>query len=159
MNRQPSIAALLGLSLLPGVLASCERSDADAPPSLRLGRDECVGCGMIIADDRFAVAIIPGDEAHPDPLLFDDIGDMLAFEQEHPEVTVRRRYVHDLQTREWIDLNQGVIVRSEHLRSPMGYGLGAIRGGPDTSARAASLGFTIVTLEEARSVLAGSGGR
>lgn len=159
MIRPRSMHGIPVLTLLPVVLASCGRPDGDAAPTLRPGRDECVECGMIIADDRFAAAIIPGDAANPEPLLFDDIGDMFAFEQAHPEIAVRRRYVHDFQTRVWIDMSQSVIVRSEHLRSPMGYGLAAIHGGPDAETRAASFGAAVVPVEKAMRVKAGSGGR
>ena len=44
---------ILGAGLAAAsLLAGCDRAPLSGPPELRLGRDECVECGMIINDDR-----------------------------------------------------------------------------------------------------------
>jgi hypothetical protein len=55
MKRQ---ARLLTFSIALASIAACRTGELTGPPDLRLGRDECAGCGMIISDGRCASAML-----------------------------------------------------------------------------------------------------
>jgi copper chaperone NosL len=111
--------------LLLAMVASACGSSAPAeigPPEIVLGEDRCVECGMIISDLRFAAAAVTPEGAS---LLFDDIGDMLRYRTraELPEGTVY--FVHDYDSREWLEADSAFYVQSNRIHSPMGSGVAA----------------------------------
>ncbi len=114
--------------LVLGILAAgCgSRVDPNEPPEIVYGEDVCDQCNMIISDDRFAAAAVveeaPQDYAYR---LFDDIGDMLAYREEHPDLDFVRLWVHDYNTREWLDAATAAYVVAVEIRSPMAYGFAA----------------------------------
>ncbi len=80
--------------------------------------DNCSYCRMAVSDQRFASEIIDtGGEA----FKFDDIGCMLDFLKEKPEVQAQARFVKDVETRQWIPYEKAVIIDSD-LQTPMGSG-------------------------------------
>jgi copper chaperone NosL len=107
------------------LIAGCSQRPADGPPVVRYGTDECADCGMILSDERFAAAlrVMTNGESHD--LLFDDIGDMLEYERANPTAHVSRRFVHDFDTRQWIDPAAAHFIKSEEFHSPMGSGIAA----------------------------------
>jgi copper chaperone NosL len=77
---------------------------------------------MIISEARFAAAsLTAGGQAHK----FDDIGDMFAYHQEHPEEQVRAWFVHDYSSEAWIRGETAFYVTAADINSPMGHGIGA----------------------------------
>ena len=73
-------------------------------------------------------------EGRQSDLLFDDIGDMIAYEREHKTLDVRKRFVHDHQTRQWLDADIAMFVQNERIHTPMGSGIVAFAGNsPDRS--------------------------
>jgi copper chaperone NosL len=77
---------------------------------------------MIIDEARFAAATLTADgAAHK----FDDIGDMLAYHREHPELAVRAWFVHDYETETWLRGETAYYVVSPEIASPMGHGIAA----------------------------------
>jgi copper chaperone NosL len=118
MTRASSICAVVVLLLI-----GCGGASDDGPPQVKLGQDECVHCGMILTDERSMAAAIVRKGDEQTALLFDDIGDMIAYEREHAGITVTRRYVHDFETREWLDASTAVFLRSPDLHTPMGSGI------------------------------------
>lgn len=118
---------LLILLLFALTLGACAQgSTAIQPPEIRYGEDVCVECVMIISDPRFAAAytyeVSPGryEEA-----LFDDIGDMLIYADKHPEHKVVAWWVHDYDTKEWLDGAKAVYMFSNELKTPMAQGTAA----------------------------------
>ncbi|WP_376791144.1 nitrous oxide reductase accessory protein NosL [Thermoflexus sp.] len=110
---------IYGLLVLLSLSAACVRSSGPQPPDIAYGKEICVECGMIINDPRFAAAYVTrGGQAR----LFDDIGDMVVYHRKHSE-EVAAFYVHDYETRAWIDAAQAFFVQSPNIPSPMGYGL------------------------------------
>jgi len=117
----------LVLPLLGLLAAGCgSRVAPNEPPEIVYGEDVCDQCNMIISDDRFAAAAVveeaPGDYAYR---LFDDIGDMLAYREEHPDLDFVTLWVHDYNTREWLDAATAAYVVAVEIRSPMAYGFAA----------------------------------
>lgn len=120
---------LLAVVLL-AVLAGCAREELSGPPTLRLARDECAECGMLINEDHAAAAVIIEHAGRREYLLFDDIGCLLDKERS-PAIAgqVRARFVHDHDTRAWIDADAPAVrfLKADPgaLPTPMGTGIGA----------------------------------
>jgi copper chaperone NosL len=125
-----------GTLLLGAMLAwGCGQPETDGPPNVRYGQDECIHCGMILSEERHTAAIVhlvDGDRR--ESLLFDDIGDLIDYEIEHPELRIHRRYVHDLDTKQWLDASAAAIVHAPGLHTPMGSGLAAFASRESASA-------------------------
>ena len=124
------VAAVVIVALASG----CSRKLNDGPPRVRYGQDECALCGMIVTDERHAAALRAVVDGQTRDLLFDDIGDMVEYEQANPAIKAIRRYVHDFESRQWIDAAQSRFVRDEQVHTPMGSGILAFAD--ETRARA-----------------------
>ncbi|MCA9283850.1 MAG: nitrous oxide reductase accessory protein NosL [Phycisphaerales bacterium] len=136
MRRSTTVSAALASLLLTA--PSCRREVPIEPPSMRYGESICVECGMAISDERYAAAMLvraPGDEI--EALRFDDIGCMVDHELDNDALDVLRRYVHDHDTRAWLDAEQAVYLRAASLRTPMASGLAAFRDRAAADAAAA----------------------
>lgn len=119
--------ATVALLLLAVLMSACAPGQATiAPPEIRYGEDVCVECKMIISDPRFAAAytyeVSPGRFEN---VLFDDIGDMLIHADKHPEQTVAAWWVHDYDSKEWLDAGKAFYVFSNMLQTPMAQGTAA----------------------------------
>ncbi|MFG0284508.1 MAG: nitrous oxide reductase accessory protein NosL [Phycisphaerales bacterium JB039] len=119
MILRPLAAAVLAMALA----ACAERSDDLGPPTLHYGQDVCDICSMIISEDRFSSAIALRRDGRVEYLLFDDAGEMLAAPA--PQADELRWWVHDADTREWIDGRTAIYLVSESLMTPMGTGVAA----------------------------------
>lgn len=117
--------ALLIIGLIAHVLVGCARQQPDAPPQVHYGRDECAHCGMILSDERTACALRVTADGKTSDLLFDDIGDMLAYERANAGLKIAARYVHDFDTRQWLPAEGAKFIRSEDIHTPMGSGIAA----------------------------------
>ena len=115
---------LLALALL--VAGCAQGADEIKPPEIRYGEDVCVECIMIISDPRFAAAytyeVSPGRYENQ---LFDDIGDMLIWADKHPEHNVVAWWVHDYNTKEWVEGTEAIYMFSHSLPTPMAQGTAA----------------------------------
>lgn len=113
---------LFGLSF-----GACARGDtAIRPAEIHYGQDACAECNMIISDPRFAASYAHElSEGRYATIAFDDIGDMLMYAQKHPEHKIVGWYVHDYQSKEWLDATQAFYVFAAEIHSPMGHGLAA----------------------------------
>lgn len=111
------------------LLVACSGSKVtpDVPPAIHYGEDMCDHCGMIISDERFAAGVVVETKPqHYEHRIFDDIGDMLAYAQEiEASSAIVAYYVHDYQSREWLDARQATYVQGDAASTPMGSGLAA----------------------------------
>ena len=107
---------VLGLILLVGCGSG---PDLDEPPDIRYGEDVCERCAMIINEARYAAAYVMPDG---DTRLFDDIGGMVAYNDEVAE-DVAVFWVHDYDDEEWLKADEAYFVKSEELLTPMGFGI------------------------------------
>src|SRR5690242_17480274 len=105
------------------LVGGCNRHDqAIAPPQVRYGQTDCAQCGMSVADERYAAAlIIRTNDGEQQAQVFDDIGCMIGYEREHRDVTVLARYVKNFETHAWIPAEGAAYAHSETIRSPMGF--------------------------------------
>lgn len=139
MNRHASIALLLPL------LASCSRPPLSGPPELRLGREECMECGMLIAEDRFSCASIIEQDDDRFYVFFDDVGCLLDYEHEKGKaIGVIERYVHDSDTKQWVDAQKACFILADHerLRTPMGSGIAAFADSTSCASQAKDYGVS-----------------
>lgn len=113
---------------LVGLCAGCDRDIPTGPPEIRLGRDECAGCGMMINEDRCSSALLVESAGTWGYELFDDIGCMLDYEREKAgEVTIHDRFVHDYNLRTWLKSEAGdILLAPEAISTPMASGIVAI---------------------------------
>ena len=125
--------ALLAGAIL-ALAAACSHQNPLGPPDIHYGTDSCAGCGMIISDDRFAAAIV---NPTPDtaPLLFDDIGCLLAYEQKNPAPAPWCHYFHDARSHRWIAADQAFFVKTSQ-QTPMGSSILCFQSPADAAAEA-----------------------
>jgi copper chaperone NosL len=134
--------------LAAALLAACARAPAQPqPPEILYGQDLCEACGMIISEAQFAAAsLTAGGQAHK----FDDIGDMLAYHEQHPEEEVRAWFVHDYHTQAWLRGETAFYVRSPAIDSPMGHGLAAFAEKANAAAFAGERAAEVLTFAALR---------
>lgn len=149
-THQP-LRLLAAAFVLSASLASCGPGPTPGPPTLHLARDTCAECGMIINEARFAAAITVDVDASPEHRLFDDIGDMLAYERAHPDLAILARYVHDYDskpTADWLDAQSATFLTSDTIKTPMASGTIAFADPARCQAAAAAVGTQSQTLTE-----------
>jgi copper chaperone NosL len=113
---------LLATLLAALALTACgDEAKASDPPDMTVGESTCSRCHMIISDERFASGLTFDDE---DALLFDDLGEMImVIQTEDPHADYI--WVHDYESKEWIDATDAWYVASHGIMAPMGSGLAA----------------------------------
>lgn len=136
MNRL--YLSIMASALGAALLASCGREPLSGPPELRLGRDECVECGMIINEDRCSSALLIEVEGRREHIAFDDIGCMLDYEFENKDtLIVVQGFVHDHATQAWASTDAAAFLFAdrERIPTPMGSGIVAFadRSGAETA--------------------------
>lgn len=134
------------LLLIAAGLIGCDEPPTLDPPEVRWGQDVCSACSMIISEDRYASAIVSivNDERHVH--LFDDLGEM--FEVPAPTTASYRRWVCDAQTRDWIDAETAIYVRSAALHTPMGRGIAAFEDEADAKTLQAEVGGELLQADD-----------
>ena len=141
MNRTASLASAVCLA---AILVGCHGSDRAGPPIVRYGEEACAHCRMIISDERFAAALVSqtGETAK-----FDDVGCLLDYRAVHTG-PVKRSWVADYQSMQWLDAPQAAYVQSTKLPTPMGFGIAALSTSSEASRLAEEFGGTILRFEE-----------
>lgn len=114
-------AAMLAL---PG-LSSCGDRTPSGPPDTKLGHDMCATCDMTVNEDRYSAGAVILRDGAPSHASFDDIGCMLDFEREHPEIHCEKRFVRDALSGEWITAEKAFYAIGEHIHTPMASGIAA----------------------------------
>lgn len=126
MNASRRQTVLAGLALAAAWLPSCGGDELSGPPNLRLGRDECAECGMLINEDRCSSAFLIERDGRREHVMFDDIGCMLDYQHaERAGVIVLAGFVHDHNTRAWVDHTAAayLVTDTDRLPTPMGSGM------------------------------------
>lgn len=126
MSTSRRLSACAGLTLAAGWLVSCGGDELSGPPDLRLGRDECVECGMLINENRCSSAFLIERDGRREHVMFDDIGCMLDYQHaERTGVVVLAGFVHDHNTRAWVEHATAayLVTDPDRLPTPMGSGM------------------------------------
>lgn len=106
--------------------AGCDRGTLTGPPELRLGRDECGECGMLVNEDRCSCAVIIERDGHREYIVFDDAGCLLDFARSKLDgAKLSEAYVRDFESRQWIEGSMATFLLCDSLRmnTPMGSGI------------------------------------
>lgn len=146
MNRR-TLSCSLGLVVLAALVPpGCGGPPLSGPPDLRLGRDECAECGMLINEDRSPGAFLLDESGHRRHALFDDAGCLLDYHHKNPEAAVLGTFVRDYDTRVWLDATAATFVLGDpdRLPTPMGSGIAAFAEGDRANAAAARCGGTVL---------------
>ncbi|MBW7906336.1 MAG: nitrous oxide reductase accessory protein NosL [Phycisphaerae bacterium] len=121
-NRPGLIAGLA----VAGLAAGCNRGGDTDPPKIAYGQTECEHCKMIVSDEPFAAAlVIVAADGHVTKYAFDDVGCVLDYLEDRPVSGRAIAYVHDFESKAWLDADAAVFVRSEALQTPMASNLAA----------------------------------
>ncbi|MCL4239853.1 MAG: nitrous oxide reductase accessory protein NosL [Dehalococcoidia bacterium] len=127
-------AGTAGFTLLPG----------DEPqtgiPEVKLGKQQCARCGMVIADGRFAAA---WRDADGKARVFDDPGCMLLDQLELAPAEGTQFWVADYRDETFIDATLAAYVVSGAIRSPMAYGIAAFATRAAADGALGELGGTV----------------
>jgi hypothetical protein len=132
----PRWVSVLGCLALLSHGSSCGRNELAGPPEMRLGREECAECGMLVQEDRCSAAMLVDRDRETLFVFFDDLGCLIDYEYGHQEdVRVLERWVRDYERREWLRGEHAVFVRAarDDLRTPMGTGWVAVADGNGAS--------------------------
>lgn len=111
------------------LVVGCREPEVTGPPELRLGKDMCVHCGMLINDARYAAAALVRENGRAKAVLFDDIGDLVDYIAANPAAKFEGKWVSDSVSRNWIDATTAQYVHVPGLHTPMGSGLVAYAPG------------------------------
>lgn len=129
------------------LVAGCGRGALSGPPEIRLGRDECDECNMLIAEDRCSCALLIERAGRRDHARFDDVGCLLDYEhQTPPDVRIVEGFVRDHGSRAWVPIAQAWFLLSEssELATPMGSGIVAFADRTGVEAARGQWGGTIL---------------
>jgi copper chaperone NosL len=120
--------AVLLLCCFALLLPACNREPLSGPPELRLGRDECGECGMLINEDRCSTAFLVERDGRREYVMFDDLGCMLDYEHDGKAGTIVDGFVRDYDTRAWLRSDDAVYLFTDPktLPTPMGSGMIAL---------------------------------
>lgn len=102
---------------------------------------------MLIAEERSAGALLVDRDGRRDYLHFDDIGCLLDFSSDPERTgTVTEVYVHDHESRAWIDAEAASYVCAEPgaIRTPMGSGIAAFGSRETADGMAGSVGGVVL---------------
>lgn len=156
MRTAPGVA-LLGLALVAGVAAGCEREPRPVePPRITYGQAVCDRCGMIISEERHAAGLMLEDEEGRAYRVFDDVAAVVLFDRDHPDLRVLARWVKDYATRGWLNADSASYVTGQDVQTPMAFGIVATAPSRADSL-AAELGGTVLSWRELRA-MADTGG-
>lgn len=139
---------LAALTLIAGLLGACaSRPTGPQPPEIFYGQEVCEACGMIIDDARFAAAFLDADgQAHK----FDDVGEMIGYQMNHPDLQVQVWFVHDYPTQTWIRGETAFYVMSESIGSPMAHGIAAFASAEEARQFADERNVEVLTFDDLR---------
>lgn len=117
-----SIAALSAFAFLAALaLPAC--GEDKGPVAIKLGRDVCEMCGMIISDPRFLTEVrLADNKIHK----FDDVGDAvnwLSAACKTPDDATEFWVIDSKNGKRWLDARKAFYRSAE---TPMNYGFGAV---------------------------------
>lgn len=113
------IGTILFLSLLS--LAACGSKVSYEPREVNADIDVCEVCNMSIVHSGYATQLIEKDgTVH----MYDDLGCMMQFlDGAGKELDVEATYVRDIDTLDWIALEEAYYVHEASIWTPMAYGV------------------------------------
>lgn len=122
-----SIRRQLVVVVVTGVmLGGCgKKAVSGGHPNLKIGEDVCAECGMVINDERFAVATMVFEKGSTSPFLFDDLNCQGRYLGTHEELGIVSSWCHDYNDKSWLDANRAGFLQSNKIKTPVGSGIAA----------------------------------
>jgi nitrous oxide reductase accessory protein NosL len=117
---------LLAVCLL---FVGCDSKIDMNPKDVKIDRDICTHCKMVISSANYAAQIVTENGKH---YFFDDIGCALAWLNLKDKETQKSSYIYvaDFQTTEWIDARKAYYTSGAN--SPMHYGFAAYKNAQES---------------------------
>jgi nitrous oxide reductase accessory protein NosL len=146
MNWALSCVAVGVAALIP----ACGPAELSGPPSVRLGRDECAGCGMLISEDHCSCAMLVAEDGGKTYLIFDDLGCLLDYRADHPQAVVAEVFAHDYSTGQWVQAATASYLSAtspSSLNTPMGSGIVAFASRAQAEAQQKTTGGDLVSFD------------
>jgi copper chaperone NosL len=131
-----------------GVLLAAAACATPGPRSLAFGAEQCSHCHMTLADPRHAgqLVTITGKV-----LPFDDVGCLAIFVTTGgiDGAEIHSVWFHDFARPDsLLDLRAAVFLQHDSIRTPMDYGLVALRRGPAADSLAVATGGRLLSWDE-----------
>ncbi|MCH1625400.1 nitrous oxide reductase accessory protein NosL [Ferdinandcohnia quinoae] len=114
------------LSIVIFILGACGAKNYE-PVAINLDSDTCDTCNMGIQNEQASAQIIKEDGT---PMKFDDIGCLITYLQEK-DGKIAEAYVHDHNSKKWIDMESSYFIHSIEIDTPMSYGIIAFESEQD----------------------------
>lgn len=115
------LAMLIMTLMLSG--AGCQTAAIE--PVAIAGEDMCSYCRMAVSEKQYAAEFVDRDGQ---AFKFDDIGCMLEHLKERKNRDdIAAWFVVDFDSRSWVRANEAALVRSNELKTPMGFGIVAFK--------------------------------
>lgn len=114
---------LIVVLLLLGILVSCGKEQTYEPKEIDPEIDVCAVCNMSVASEMFATQLILKDG---DVYKYDDIGcmiEMIETDSRFTEDNIAKKYVRDVETGDWVELEDAFYVYHPDIWTPMAYGV------------------------------------
>lgn len=99
------------------VLAACGDKEVQ-PVAINEKTDTCATCNMAVVDDQYATQLILENGKS---LVFDDIGCMYEWVDEHADQKVDAQFVRDYNNQEWVLVDEATYVYNQAIKTPMAY--------------------------------------
>ncbi len=114
---------LLSVLLIFAIMAGCSNEQSFEPIEIDPEVDVCEVCNMSLSNEAFATQLFSKDG---DVFLFDDIGCMFEYidkDQQIAREDIEVQYVRDLETQEWIQIENAYYVYNPDVWTPMANGV------------------------------------
>lgn len=131
--------------VLLGVMLAAAACGTPGPRPLAFGTEQCAHCHMTLADPRFAGELVT---ATGKTIPFDDVGCLATFVATKGISAVR---IHSLWVQDFshpeslLEATTAVFLRNDSIRTPMDYGVVALRPGPEADSVRAVLGGELLS--------------
>lgn len=104
-------------------ISACGKDQAYEPEKINPEVDVCEVCNMSVAAELFATQMIMKDG---DVYKFDDLGCMIEMIETNGTIQtadIVKKYVRDVETGEWVELEKAYYVYHADIWTPMAYGV------------------------------------
>lgn len=157
MKRRTFLAIVTSAAIGAVAVIALSLSSPRSRPELKIvvGQERCSRCGMIVSDLRYAGGILV--EGERQWRIYDDVGCLLLDYDELMKEgkAVESALVYDYLTMEPVPIDEAnyVLADVQRLKTPMGYGIVALRRADEAREVASKFGGRIFSLREALEAL------
>lgn len=100
-------------------LGACS-NDTYEPREIQAETDVCAICNMSITHVDYAAQSVL---KNGDTIVFDDIGCLMAYREEHGDENIGASYIRDFESNAWLNIQDASYVYDREHWTPMNYGV------------------------------------